>query len=113
MKTTATSRSLLWGSFFGLAWLALVPAAAADKACEDKCHADWPRSIVHAVPRNACLAKCWAIDKAKAAAALGGKVVDKVKEVGGKIIEGVKKIAHGLWDKAKQCFADGDRKSVV
>jgi hypothetical protein len=107
METTATSRSLLWGSFFGLAWLALVPAAAADKACEDKCHADWPRSIVHAVPRNACLAKCWAIDKAKAAAALGGKVVDKVKEVGGKIIEGVKKIAHGLWDKAKQCFADG------
>jgi hypothetical protein len=140
MKTRATSRLFLCASFLGIVGLAVLPVAGADKVCEDKCQADWPRAIVHSVPRNACLAKCWAVDKARAAVRVagqavdkvkevggravdkvkevggravdkvkevGGRVVDKVKEVGGQVVAGVKKIAHGLWDKAQKCFADG------
>jgi methanogenic corrinoid protein MtbC1 len=67
--------------------------ARADQACEDQCKKDWPREYLHAVQRKGCIAKCWAADKARAAAEKAKAAAEAVKETAAKAYEGAKETA--------------------
>jgi hypothetical protein len=136
MKTTnprfQTARFWIYGWAIAAMVAALglaSPRPASAGACSDKCQKDYPRSIYHAVPRNACKAKCAAMSLTSSATAkvkagwertkeIGAAAVKKVKEVGGAAVKTVKEVgaaaakkvknlARGLWDKTKKCIADG------
>jgi hypothetical protein len=80
--------------------------ARADVDCEKSCVTEWPREYLHAAQRNLCLGKCWAADKARAAAAAASRTYEAAKEKVGEAIDTVKEKTSAAVETIKETASD-------